>query len=57
MKRFLCGLVALALLIGFGFSAPPAHAKFILTLSQVGSDVVASGRGTIDLTYLSPFGS
>jgi hypothetical protein len=42
------------LLLGFGLSARPARAGFVVTLEQVGSDVVASGSGAIDLTDLSP---
>jgi hypothetical protein len=39
-----------AMLIGF---VPPAHADYILTVSQVGSNVVATGSGTIDLAGLT----
>ena len=42
------------LLLGFGLSARPERAGFVVTLEQVGSDVVASGSGAIDLTDLSP---
>jgi len=38
------------ILIGSGLLAPPAQAAYIVTLAQVGSDVVATGSGTIDLT-------
>jgi hypothetical protein len=55
MKRFLCGLVAL--LIGFGLSAPPAQATYTVTLTEVGSNVVATGSGTIDLTGLMKHGN
>jgi hypothetical protein len=48
-----------ALLIGCGLAARPAQAGYIVTLTQVadptqplGSDVVATGNGTIDLTGL-----
>lgn len=45
-----------AMLIGSGLSAPPAQAGYIMTLEQVGSNVVATGSGTIDLADLTgPF--
>jgi hypothetical protein len=47
--------LAAAMLIGFGLSALPAQAGYIVTLEQVGSNVVASGSGTIDLTDLTRF--
>ncbi len=50
-------VLAVALLIGFGLSAPTAWADYIVTLSQVGSNVVATGSGTINLTDLSFFGT
>jgi hypothetical protein len=39
-----------AMLIGFGLSAPRAQAGYIVTLDQVGSNVVATGSGALDLT-------
>jgi hypothetical protein len=51
MKRFLCGLMALALL-GFGITAMPAQAVYTVTLTEVRSDVVATGSGTLDVTDL-----
>jgi hypothetical protein len=53
MKRYLSGLVALALLIGFGLSAPPAQAKFIVRFSQNGPNVVATGTGSFNLSALT----
>lgn len=47
--------VGVAMLIGSGLSAPPVRAGYIVTLAQVGSNVVATGNGTIDLTGLSFF--
>jgi hypothetical protein len=44
-----------AMLIGSGLSAPPAQAAYIVTLEQVGSNVVATGSGTLDLTDLTFF--
>jgi hypothetical protein len=51
------GAAALAMLVGSGLSAPPAQAAYIVTLAQVGSNVVSTGSGTIDLAGLSFFGS
>jgi len=42
-----------ALLIGCGFSASSAWAGYIITLEQVGPNVVATGSGAIDLTGLT----
>ena len=39
--------------LGLGLSAPPAQAGYVVTLEQVGSDVVATGSGPIDLSGLS----
>ena len=40
------------MLIGFGLSAPSTQAGYIVTLTQQGSNVVATGSGTLDLTGL-----
>ena len=45
-----------AMLIGFGLCAPPAQAAYTITIEQVGSDVIASGAGSINYTALAPFG-
>ncbi len=45
-----------ALLLGSGLSAPPAWAGYVVTLKEVGSDVVATGSGPLDLTGLEPSG-
>jgi hypothetical protein len=45
------GAAALALAAGF---ALPAQATYIVTLLQVGTDVVGTGSGSFDLTGLSP---
>jgi hypothetical protein len=52
--------IGVTLLIDFGLSAPPAQAGYIVTLTQVadpsqplGTDVVATGSGPIDLMGLS----
>jgi hypothetical protein len=52
------GAVALGgVVIGCGLFAPPARAAYVVTLTQEGSNVVATGSGTIDLTGLSLFES
>ena len=43
-----------AMLISSGLSAPSAQAAYIVTLDEVGSNVVADGSGTIDFTDLTP---
>jgi PEP-CTERM motif len=45
------------MLIGSGLYAPPAQAGYVVTLEQVGSNVVATGSGTIDLTGLTSDGN
>lgn len=60
-SRFLRGVklissavaMGMAVLIGSGLSAPPALAGYVVTLEQVGNDVVATGSGPIDLSGLS----
>jgi hypothetical protein len=42
-----------ALLIGAGLSASPAQAAYVVTLTQEGPNVVASGSGTINTTDLT----
>jgi hypothetical protein len=44
---------ALAIVIVSGLSLRPAQAGYIVTLNEVGSDVVATGSGAIDLTGLT----
>ena len=51
MKR-IAGTAALGAAMLFGLFAPPAQASYIVNLTQVGSNVVATGSGTIDLTDL-----
>ncbi len=53
MKRIGAGVLGMAMLIGPGLAASPAQAAYIVTLVQQGSNVVATGSGTIDLTGLS----
>jgi hypothetical protein len=44
-----------ATVITYGLSVQSTQAGYIVTLQQVGSDVVATGSGAIDLTGLGPF--
>jgi len=44
-------------LLGLAASAAPAHAAFVVIFQEVGSDVVATGTGTINTTALSLVGS
>ena len=46
-------LLGVALLFGSFPFASQAQAGYVVTLSQVGSDVVAKGEGAIDLTGLT----
>jgi hypothetical protein len=53
----IAGVAALgAAMLGCGLSAPPAQAAYTVTLAQVGSNVVATGSGTIDTAGLGLFG-
>jgi hypothetical protein len=42
-----------AIAVAIGLSASPAQAGYMVTLAQVGSNVVATGSGPIDLTGLT----
>lgn len=42
-----------AMVIGLGVSTLPAQAAYIMDLTQEGSNVVGTGRGSIDLTDLT----
>ena len=48
----LCAAIATWLIAG-----SPAQARYVVTLQEVGPNVVATGSGTIDLTGLTPLGS
>src|SRR6478672_11013953 len=48
---------ALAIIITCGLSLRTAQAGYIVTLQQVGANVVATGSGPIDLTGLSFLGT
>jgi hypothetical protein len=47
------GASAISAVMLIGLSAPPAQAGYVVDLTQVGGDVVATGSGAIDLTGLS----
>ena len=53
------GMTALgaALLLGSGLAAAPAQAGYTVTLLQQGTNVVATGSGTINLTDLTDVGA
>ena len=54
MKIALCAAaIGVTMLTGHGMSASPAQAGYVVTLTQEGSDVVATGSGPIDLTGLT----
>lgn len=44
--------LGVAVLAGYGLSAPPARAGYVVDLTLQGSNVVATGSGPIDLTSL-----
>ncbi|MGH8319797.1 MAG: PEP-CTERM sorting domain-containing protein [Steroidobacteraceae bacterium] len=48
------GLALGVVALGFLAAGEPAQATVIMTVEQVGSNVVATGNGTIDLTDLTP---
>jgi hypothetical protein len=47
--------VGAAMLIGFGLCGPPAQAAYTITIAQAGSDVVATGAGSINFDALAPY--
>lgn len=53
LKFFQCLLATVAITIVGGLSVSSAQAGYILTLQQVGPDVVATGSGPLDLGGLS----
>jgi hypothetical protein len=60
LKVFKLATFALAIATAWGLSVPSAQAvpvPYVVTLQQVGSNVVATGAGAIDLTGLSFLGS
>ena len=54
MKTALCAAaISVAMVTGYGLSAPPAQAGYVVDLTQQGANVVATGSGPIDLTGLT----
>lgn len=53
----MAGAAPLGLAMLIGLSATPAEAGYVVTLEEVGSNVIATGMGPIDLTGLSLTGS
>ena len=45
-------LAGAVLLLGLGAATPAVHASFVVTVSEVGSDVVTTGGGSLDLSGL-----
>jgi hypothetical protein len=57
MKKLLLAVATVAaVLLGSGLSAPAQTSSYLVTLRQVGSNVVATGSGTINTSALSPSG-
>lgn len=56
LRKRMTGAAALgaAMLTGFGLCAPPAQAAYTIKIEQVGSDVMATGAGSINFTALAP---
>ena len=46
-------IIALAAVLSFAALAPDAHAAFVLTFTQSGSDVIATGIGSLDIADLA----
>ncbi len=53
IKQIAFAALGATMLLGSGLIASPAGAGYVVTLAEVGSDVVATGSGPIDLTGLS----
>jgi len=47
---------ALGIVVGCGRSVPPAEAAYVVSIEQVGSDVVGTGSGSIDFDALALYG-
>lgn len=57
-KKRIAGAATLGVaMLGSSLSAPPAQAAYIVTLAQVGGNVVATGSGAIDTAGLSVDGT
>lgn len=55
-SKHIVGALGVAMLVAAGLLAPSAQTAYIVTLAQMGTNVVATGRGTIDLTGLGLVG-
>jgi hypothetical protein len=54
MKRIMgAAALGVTLLLGTGPISSPAQAGYVVTLEELGGDVVATGSGPLDLTGLS----
>lgn len=56
LKFFPSAVAALAIVVVWGLSVLPAKAGYIVTLDQIGSKVVATGSGALDLGGLTFIG-
>jgi hypothetical protein len=54
LKRIAGAAALTAALLGSSLIASPAQAGYIVKLQQLGTDVIATGIGILDLTGLSP---
>lgn len=54
--KHLALMVGLAV-VALGAAVPAAQASYVITISQDGADVVATGTGSLDLTGMSPAGT
>jgi hypothetical protein len=54
-KRIVRAALVAMTALGVGLAVATAHAAYVVTLEEVGSDVIASGSGTIDTTDLDLF--
>jgi hypothetical protein len=49
MKRMIgAAALSIAMLVGSGLTIQPTQAAYIVTLAQVGPNVIANGNGSID---------
>jgi len=53
----IAGPLGITILIGYGLSAPPAQAAFVETFEQVGSSVIETGSGTLNVDGLFSSGT
>jgi hypothetical protein len=55
-KRLKGAALGATLAVGAGLSVLPARAAYVVTLTQEGEDVVATGSGTIETADLNHLG-